>query len=190
MEVQLSRTLNDFKYLDYYWCDSEKGAPYIKATRCNYSEDYNEYLDINHIWRGKNLYDWIIQAYNAGKNGEELKFVVHKPQEASHHFYRFKTDEDGNILNEEGNIIGKYSESTYWGEVLPKINKYYQGKKEEQLKEEVFKKYCEENNIVFTEHKPIQLNNKDDEIPAVHYDIKQKDFNDININWDNVEFIE
>ena len=189
MDVNVGRTLGDFSYMDRYTCvDNPRMVGMINAQRkeYNYTEHTMEYLDPVHHWRGMELWEWIVKAYQAGKNGEELTFTISNIEESQNVDKYYKLNNSGKLLDENNNVIGyQQYRPTYWGEKFVVEEPIVNGKTKYQILDTLWANYLKENNIVLPEEsKKVEIS-IDELIEGIHYSKYKKDYNKIEIDWDN-----
>lgn len=189
MKIVCRRYKGDFSYSDHYACEYDsKSIVMSKCNRQDYIELTNEYIDPIHHWIGMELWQWIVKAYEAGKNGEELEFIQNPVTEALNVDPYYKLDNLGNLLDENNNKIGKQEyRPTYWGEKLVHEEPVINGKLKSEIIEELWNNYLKENNITEEQlktNKKVEVSN-DELIEGVHYSKYRKDYDLIDIKWDN-----
>lgn len=190
MIVNCRRIKNDFAYCDYYTCETSS-INATKSIRHNYTEDSQEYRKLH--WKGKELWEWIIMAYEAGKNNEELKFIQAPVQKGQKVNPYYKMDKNKNLLDAQDNIIGyQDTNCSYWGEKTVIEEPVINGKLKSEILKDLWENYLKENNIdpkSLEETKKVIISEKEAE-EDIHYDKNRKNYNLINIDWDNQEILE
>lgn len=190
MIVNCRRIKNDFAYCDYYTCETSS-INATKSIRHNYTEDSQEYRKLH--WKGKELWEWIIMAYEAGKNNEELKFIQAPVQKGQKVNLYYKMDKNKNLLDAQDNIIGyQDTNCSYWGEKTVIEEPVVNGKLKSEILKDLWENYLKENNIdpkSLEETKKVIISEKEAE-EDIHYDKNRKNYNLINIDWDNQEILE
>lgn len=191
MRVNVGRYLGDFSYMDRYTCDDNpRMVGMINAQRkdYNYTEYTMEYLDPVYHWRGMELWEWIVKAYEAGKNGEELVFTQSKLGEIQNCDKYYKLDKNGKLLDEDNDIIGYQDyRPTYWGEKFVIEEPIINGQRKSQILDTLWKNYLKESNITeLPESKKVEIT-KDELIEGIHYSEYKKQYGLVDIKWGNVE---
>ena len=132
-------------------------------------------------------------AYEASKNNEELKFIqapIKKKQKVNLYY---KMDKNKNLLDAQDNIIGyQDSNCSYWGEKTVIEEPVVNGKLKSEILKDLWENYLKENNIdpkSLEETKKVIISEKEAE-EGIHYDKNRKNYNLINIDWDNQEILE